>query len=72
MRRRGCYASARHEPEQPLAGPLTPDTEPEVEDGSLNLLGVVMVVIFIVFTVIAVFWLVQGSISTWLIQPEPP
>ena len=51
---------------------MTPDTEPEVEDGSLNLLGIVMVVIFITVTLIAVFWLVQGSFSTWTIQPEPP
>ena len=49
---------------------LTPEIEPQ--EGGLNLFGVVMVAIFIAFTLIAVFWLVQGSFSTWLIQPEPP
>ena len=55
---------------QPPSRPLTPDIEPQ--EGDLNLLGLVMVAIFIAFTLLAVFWLVQGSFSTWLIQPEPP
>ena len=55
---------------QLLPRTLTPDIEPE--EGGLNLLGMVMIAIFIAFTLIAVFWLVQGSFSAWLIQPEPP
>ena len=49
---------------------LTPDIEPE--EGGLNLLGLVMIAIFIALTLLAVFWLVQGSFSAWMIQPEPP